>query len=193
MSAASLSSMNKASDSFPDSVLISRAQSGDREAFGELYRRYLDAIYRYVRSRVKDEQLAEDMTETVFVRSFEGLDRYKERGWPFSSFLYQVARNLLADHYRQARNETSLDEAAHAGDAGETPDEVVMRAERLRTVERAVEELHRDYQEVIRLRVILGLPTSVVASWMGRSEGATRVLLTRALKALRERVGRSDV
>ena len=185
--------MKNASDTSPDSELISRAQSGDREAFGELYRRYLDPIYRYVRSRVKDEQLAEDVTETVFVRSYEGLTRYKERGWPFSSFLYQVARNLLADHFRQARNETPLDEADFAGDGEEGPDEKLIREERLRTVEKGIRELHRDYQEVIRLRVILGLPTSIVATWMGRSEGATRVLLTRALKALRERVGKSDV
>src|SRR3990172_6387302 len=118
-----------------DAELIALAQTGESEAFGELYRRYLDPIYRYIRVRVGENRLAEDLSEMVFLRSFESLGKYKERGHPFSAYLYRVARNL---------------------------------------------------------RVVLGLTTAEVAVWMGRSEGAVRVLLHRALKSLREQLADAE-
>jgi RNA polymerase sigma-70 factor, ECF subfamily len=169
-----------------DAALVALAQGGEREAFGELYRRYLDPIYRYLRVRVSDDRLAEDLGEMVFLRAFESLGSYRERGHPFSAYLYRVARNLLVDHYRR-REELSLD---HALDIPGTIDVAgeVARRDQLRTVRAALTSLPEDQQEVIRLRVVLALPTAEVAAWMGRSEGAVRVLLHRALKALRERL-----
>ena len=70
-----------------DAELIDLAQRGESEAYGELYRRYLDPIYRYIRIRVGEDRLAEDLSEMVFLRSFESLGKYKERGHPFSAYL----------------------------------------------------------------------------------------------------------
>jgi RNA polymerase sigma-70 factor (ECF subfamily) len=169
-----------------DAELITLAQRGESEAFGELYQRYLDPIFRYLRMRVNDLGLAEDLTEMVFLRAFESLGSYRERGHPFSAYLYRVARNLLVDHYRR-REEVPLEQAP----ALTSPTDVagmVARREQLRSVLAALAELPEDHQEVIRLRVILALPTAEVAAWMGRSEGAVRVLLHRALKSLREQL-----
>ena len=83
-----------------DVELIELVKSGDLDAFGVLYERYLGPIYRYITTRVSDEQDAEDLTEHVFLRSFESLNRYEDRGLPYSAFLYRVARNVLIDHYR---------------------------------------------------------------------------------------------
>jgi RNA polymerase sigma-70 factor (ECF subfamily) len=171
-----------------DAELIAQAKAGQIEAFGELYQRYLEPIYRYVRIRVAEDSIAEDLTELVFLRAFEALDRYKERGKPFSAFLYQVARNLLVDHYRQQKKEVPLEAADHMVATESTADEHVIRGERIEMLQRALADLRADYQEVIRLRVILALPTATVAEWMGRSEGAVRVLLHRALSAMRERL-----
>jgi len=63
-----------------DAELIALAQRGESEAFGELYRRYLDPIYRYIRVRVGENRLAEDLSEMVFLRSFESLGKYKALG-----------------------------------------------------------------------------------------------------------------
>lgn len=171
-----------------DAELIARAQSGDVEAFGELYERYLDPIFRYVRLRLGDERAAEDLTEMVFVRSFENLYRYRERGLPFSSFLYQVARNLLVDHFRRQPPEISLEDLPGEMPGAPALDEKIIWRDEVRAVEYALAQLPPDYQEVIRLRVVLGVPTASVATYMGRSEGAVRVLLTRALRSLRERL-----
>jgi len=175
-----------------DAELIARAQGGEVEAFGELYQRYLDLIYRYIRVRVAEDRVAEDLTEVVFLRSFETLGRYKERGRPFSAFLYQVARNLLVDHYRQKKQEVSIEDANQMATSAPTVDEHVIQSERIREIGHALTSLPSDYQEVIRLRVILALSTADVAAWMGRSEGAIRVLLHRALTALRRRLVESD-
>ena len=81
--------------------LVARAIRGDAEAFGDLYAEYLDAIYRYVLLRVGDEASAEDLTEEVFVRAWEALPRYKAHKYPFSSWLYRIAHNLVVDAYRK--------------------------------------------------------------------------------------------
>lgn len=173
-----------------DAELIALAKGGEAEAFGELYRRYLDPIYRYVQVRVSDDSLAEDLSEMVFLRAFETLGSYRERGHPFSAFLYRVARNLVVDHYRR-REELSLEHAPEQAGPMDVAGEVARR-EQLRSVQAALAKLPEDHQEVIRLRVVLGLPTAEAATWMGRSEGAVRVLLHRALKSLRERLGDAE-
>lgn len=171
-----------------DATLIARARAGEAEAFGELYRRYLDPIYRYLRVRTGDAQEAEDLAEAVFLRAFQALGRYQERGWPFSAFLYQTARNALVDHYRGRRETVALDQAADVAGDAEPLDEQVGQREELERVRSGLARLKPDHREVIILRVVLELPTATVARWMRRSEGATRVLLFRALEALRRQV-----
>ncbi len=175
-----------------DAELIAQAKAGQVEAFGTLYQRYLDPIYRYIRIRVAEDNIAEDLTELVFLRAFEALDRYKERGRPFSAFLYQVARNLLVDHYRQQKRELPLEAVDDMAVTDSNIDEHVIWSERKVMLQQAMADLRPDYQEVIRLRVILALPTETVAQWMGRSEGAVRVLLHRALNAMRECMVEND-
>ena len=94
----------------PDPVLIQRAKQGDPQAFGVLYERYVDAIFRYIRTRVSDVQTAEDLSEAVFLRAFEAIERYRDKGLRYSAFLYQVARNILVDHYRQSQEDLPLED-----------------------------------------------------------------------------------
>ena len=136
------------------------------------------------------DQDAEDLTENVFVRSYESLDKYQERGWPYSAFLYQVARNMLVDHYRQENGAqlVELDEPLASTDP--TMEQRMLQSDFAQEATAAVSELPEDYQEIIRLRILMGISTKRAAEWMDRSEGATRVLLHRALKALREQLDR---
>jgi len=175
-----------------DAELIARAQAGDVEAFGELYEMYAVLIYRYILARVNTESDAEDLTEIVFLRAFESLHRYKERGRRFSAFLYQVARNALVDHYRQQRRTETIEAVERLPSQDPAPDQRLLEEERSDVLRKALAELPADYQEVIRLRVILSMPTTVVGEWLDRSEGAVRVLLHRALKALRRKMVQSN-
>jgi RNA polymerase sigma-70 factor (ECF subfamily) len=169
-----------------DAKLITQAQRGNVEAFGQLYERYLDRIFRYVRSRVGQERVAEDITEMVFLRSFESLDSYEERGHPFSAYLYQVARNLLVDYYRQNENHVPLFQVENKESNTADSEQSTIQKERMAVLVKALTDLPDEYQEVIRLRVLMQLPTADTAEWMNRSNGAIRVLLHRAMKALKK-------
>ncbi len=172
----------------PDNELVTSAQAGEPSAFGALYDRYLDPIYRYIHTRVGNQVEAQDLTELVFLKAYERIGDYEERGHQFSAYLYRIARNVVVDYHRQRRLESiDLLNGAQHPDPG--PDEQVVQREHARTLRVALHQLPSDYQEVIRLRVLMELPTAQVAFWMDRSDGAVRALLYRALKALRSQVG----
>jgi RNA polymerase sigma-70 factor (ECF subfamily) len=175
-----------------DSKLIHQAKAGSIDAFGQLYERYFNQIYRYVRSRVQEVADAEDLCEDVFLKAFKAIDRYRERGHPFSAFLYQVARNRLVDHYRRDKPASSLESLGERAAQSAALDEALIRQDEAHWVMDALGNLPEDYQEVIRLRILLEMPTVEVAGWLERSEGAVRVLLHRALKALREAIPHDD-
>jgi RNA polymerase sigma-70 factor (ECF subfamily) len=175
-----------------DAALVARAKAGEVEAFGVLYERYFDPIFRYLRLRLGDEREAEDLAATVFLRAYQALHRYQERGWRFSAFLYRIARNALADHFRSRREAAPIAGLeTESSSRGRLDPQLASRemSERLLDV---LDALPADYREVIRLRVILDLPTPEVAQWMKRSDGAVRVLLHRALRAARRRMQEDD-
>jgi RNA polymerase sigma-70 factor (ECF subfamily) len=171
-----------------DAILVARARNGNTESFGVLYRRYADLIYRYMFVRLGDAMESEDLAAEVFFRSYQGLGTYRENGWPFSSYLYQIAKNVLTDHGRQQEPGIGFSIPDPAFESHETLDEHVIRDEQIRNLRRAMDEIPSNYREVIILRIILAMPTSVVANWMYMTEGATRVVLHRALTALRGRM-----
>ena len=76
-----------------DVQLIARAQDGEADAFGELYERYVQTIFRFVYVRLDDRRDAEDLTEEVFLRVWQSLPGYREQGVPFLAFLFRIARN----------------------------------------------------------------------------------------------------
>src|SRR5207245_2125482 len=99
-----------------EEALIDRAQRGERSAFAELYDRHVDAVYRYIAFRVRDEDEAEDVTSEVFIKAMGALPRYEPRQ-PFLAWLYRIARNAVIDRLRLSsrRTETALtDPAAQA-------------------------------------------------------------------------------
>ncbi len=169
----------------PDADLIAQAQAGQLEAFGELYHRYMAKIYRYIRSRVGSERDAEDLTGVVFLNAFQALGSYKERGAPFGAYLYRVARNKIVDHYRNQPEPDPLHEQENLLPGTEDTEARVMQAEDIQEIRAAIRKLPENYQEIIRLRVLMELPTEEIGRWMGKKPSNVRVLLHRALKALR--------
>ena len=90
--------------------LVERAKS-DADAFGELYDHYFGQIYRFAYSRTRDQDAAEEVTQEVFMKALRAMPRYRPSGHPFSSWLYQISANAIADHFRQRRPQASLDAA----------------------------------------------------------------------------------
>jgi RNA polymerase sigma-70 factor (ECF subfamily) len=172
--------------------LVSRAQSGDAEAFGAIYDRYVSPVYRYVAHRVGgDKHLAEDLTSNVFVRALTALRRFHWQGRDLSAWLLTIARHLVADHYKSSRYRLEQLDPAPYGHAAapltaeEGPDESTLRyLDNVRLLG-AVNQLSETQRECIVLRFILGLSIEETAAVLGRSAGAVKALQLRATRNLR--------
>lgn len=167
--------------------LIEEAKSGNATAFGTLYDQYMPQIYRFVSLRVGGtREEAEDLTHEVFVSAWQNMPTYAERGFPLSSWLYQIARNRIIDHFRTKKSDVPLDEHVvdeeHDGEIG--PD--VDAAMTLERVQLAITKLGEEQQTVLIMRFVEDRPTSEVAKVLGKTEGAIRLVQHRALAALRE-------
>jgi RNA polymerase sigma factor (sigma-70 family) len=148
----------------------------------------VDPIYRYLFIRLGVSKEAEDLTEEVFLRSIQAREA-GERGSPFSASLYRLAKNRLMDRRRRQDPQRGLPPPEL--DANHSIDGRDVRDEETRNLRRAMDGIQPDYREVIILRIIMALPTSVVADWMDMTEGAAGVLLLRALASLRVRMQES--
>ncbi len=169
-----------------DQELVSRAASGDSGAFGTLYDRYLDAIYRYVYYRVADSMEAEDLTEKVFLKALTGLANQKTELRNFRSWLFTIAHHEVVDHYRRRKELLSLESAHSLNDGTHTPEQEVEAREKAAQVALAIASLKPEYQQVITLRFINGLSHEETAKIMKLKEGHVRVLQYRALRRIRE-------
>ncbi len=165
--------------------LLQRALNGDAEAFGDLYLRYLEPIYRYIYFRVGSPQEAEDLTEEVFVRAWEALPNFTLRGLPFTSWLYRIAHNLVVD-YRRRQQPLPMPEEDLRGIAAQalSPEEAAVHAQEVSTLVAALRELDDEEQQVILLRFVQDLSHGEIAAIIGKSEGASRVIQHRALSKL---------
>jgi len=174
-----------------DSQLIRSAQDGNAEAFGELYRRHAEAIFRFLASRLSDPMDAEDLTEDVFLRVWRSLPSYNDQGVPFLAYLFRVARNALIDHYRRHdkfKGQVSIDDIP-LRDKSQGPRESVSAALERQEIHHTLDQLRKDYRNVLVLRFLVELSPAETAEVMERSPGAVRVLQHRALAALRELIG----
>lgn len=176
-----------------DHELIKKAQRGDTHAFGELYECHAPAIFRYLYAHLDSQMDAEDITGEVFLKAWQSLPKYTERGAPFLAFLFRIARNILVDHYRQVHRleSKSPDELDRYKDDSklEPVDQIGNQMEHQHIL-RVLSNLRPDYQAVLTLRFISDLSPNETAQVMQRSVGAIRVLQHRALYALRQELGK---
>ena len=169
-----------------DRNLALRAGKGDTAAFGALYDRYVDAVYRYVFYRVRNDADAEDLVSDVFMRALRAMPRYEPRV-AFLAWLYRIARNAVIDRARRSRTQISFEDAlAHPGvDQVVEPDATILALSDKEAVRGALAKLTPLQQEVIVLRFVEGYSTLEIANLVGKREGTVRGIQFRALEALR--------
>jgi RNA polymerase sigma-70 factor, ECF subfamily len=159
------------------SLAVARAKEGDVEALRFLYVTYSHNIYGYVRSIVRDDHEAEDVTQHVFAKLMTALVKYDDRGVPFFAWLIRMARNVAIDHLRANRltpTEAVLDPAS--------PSEIGI--DHGETVRAALAALPDEQREVVVLRHIVGLTPAEIADRMGRTESSIHGLHHRGRRAL---------
>jgi RNA polymerase sigma-70 factor (ECF subfamily) len=163
-----------------------------KKQFSKIYDQYIEKIYRFIFLKVNSEEIAQDLTSETFLKGWEA---YKEAQNPKSkiqkienpqAFLYQIARNLVIDYYREkGRTQVVSAEYVKITDPRTNLEERALVNSDLDTIRLALVDLKEDYQNVIIWHYLDGLSIQEVAKLLGRTEEATRVLLSRALKTLR--------
>jgi RNA polymerase sigma-70 factor (ECF subfamily) len=169
-------------------ALVQRAQDGDAEAFGELYDRYVDLVYRYIYYRVGTTQLAEDLTSETFLRALRRITSFTWQGRDVGAWFVTIARNLIADHYKSGRYrlEMTTDDVSESGAklVEDGPENSVLEAMQNKVLLEAVKQLNAEQQECIVLRFLQGLSVAETAEAMGKNDGAIKALQYRAIRAL---------
>jgi RNA polymerase sigma-70 factor, ECF subfamily len=175
----------------------------DPSRFDALYRKYLAQVYSYAYYELRDHHAAEDATERVFMQALVGLPRFEERVDAFlaarapigqddstemSTFriwLFRIARNVVANERRRDRRRpvASLDDVAEFTAPGDVVDAAAHR-EAIGAAWEAVARLPEDRRRAVTLRFVDEMSTAEIAAILGRSEGAVRVLLHRALRSV---------
>lgn len=185
-----------------DRGLVAAARR-DPAQFDALYRKYLAQVYAYALYELADHHAAEDATERTFLRALAGLPRFREQARPedgpeastFRVWLFRIARNVVANERRTQRRRpaTSLEAALGAGltvaDPTDVEAQAVARDEAAEAL-RAVRALPDDRRRALVLRFVEEMSTAEIAGVLGRSEGAVRVLIHRALGSVARELGR---
>jgi RNA polymerase sigma-70 factor (ECF subfamily) len=168
--------------------LVERAQSGDAEAFGLLYDRYVDQVYRYIAYRVASAAVAEDLTSETFLRALRRIGSFTWQGRDVGAWFTTIARNLVADHYKSGRYrlELTTEDVTDSGTAPtiEGPERAVLEGMTNKVLLEAVKKLNAEQQECIVLRFLQGMSVSETAQVMGKNDGAVKALQYRAIRTL---------
>ena len=160
--------------------------------FTALYRAHLRDVYSYAYYRIGNHHDAEDLTEQTFLQAWRHFERARceSDGRPLRPWLIRIAHNLAANYYRdRARRPQSPLEDADVVSAPHETEELVEGREELRDVLDGVAALPDDRREALIMRFALGMDNREIARALGRSEGATKVLLHRAIKQLEGALG----
>lgn len=170
-----------------ENKIIKDAIKGEASAFGLLYDYYQPKIYRFIYLKVSNREEAEDLTHQAFLKAWVNLKTYRDRGYPFGSYLYRIARNLSIDFYR-TRKETQpieyiTEDVIFASSTGLAALETKMALEKVHSV---LLRLKPEYQEIIVMKYVEDMPNSEIALILEKSEGAVKLMHNRALKALKE-------
>ena len=164
---------------------------GQADDYVDLYHQYLPRILNYIRLRVNDEDLAQDLAAAVFERAVSRQHTLRRRE-AFGAWLFQIARTTIAGHYRRQRPTVALDLVGEQPAADDSPPEAMMHREELARLQVALTTLSEREQEIIRLKFGGGLGNKEIAAVLRLKAGHVAVILYRALRKLRARLEQLD-
>lgn len=177
-----------------EKLILKRLQSGEKEAFAEIYDIYSVRIFRFVYLKTGSKETAEDLTSETFFKFWKYIELKNEIGNgkfvlknSFSSFIYRITRNLIIDYYRKKKDYSiNIDEEEKDIIVDEKQDILanLTKKEEIEDLKESLSYLKDDYQEILILRYVEDLTMAEIADITGKREGALRVQIHRAVKAL---------
>ena len=172
-------------------ALVELAQGGDADAFGLLYERYVDLVYRYVYVRVGSSHVAEDLTSETFIRALRRIDSFSWQGKDIAAWFVTIARNLITDNAKSARfrMEVTTADMIDADRRVDGPENEVLAHLRDTRLFEAIRTLKPEQAECLVLRFMQAMSLAETALVIGKSEGAVKQLQLRAVRALHRELG----
>jgi RNA polymerase sigma-70 factor, ECF subfamily len=182
-----------AADEVDEGALVAAAKRDPRE-FGPLYELYVDRIYRFAYRRVGTHHEAEDITAQTFQQALQALPAYEWRGLPFGAWLFRIAGNIINRRGRTSGREVAVEDVTVFSGYEETDDDpadLAWRSEQAGELAEKIQRLPPDQQRVLVLKFSHGMKNREIGDLMGRSEGAIKQLVHRALVSLRASMERT--
>lgn len=173
-----------------DEWLEVQAAQADPAMFRPLYERYHEAIFLYIFRRTADESLTADLCSQVFLKAMQRLDKYEYRGVPFSAWLYRIAGNEVAQHYRKAgKNRVVTIEDEHIGELAAETEQSGEAEDLMPLLLEVLDQLKEDDLQIIELRFFEQRPYKEVADILGITENNAKVKTFRILNRIKKKMG----
>lgn len=167
--------------------LVQQAVTGDQQAFAHLYDTYFEKLYRFIYSRVNNQQQAEDLTSQVFIKAWEKITTFRPQDGSFRAWIYRIARNLVIDHYRTQKEITSLEVVEyHLKDDQPGLLQHTEQQIQYEMVMQKMQLLPEEHKQILILKFFQGLNSKEIGEIMGKRPGAVRAMQMRALQGLAE-------
>lgn len=165
-----------------EELRIIKAVREDPKAFGELYKLYVEQVFRYLYSRLGNVHEAEDVTAQTFLAAFESFDKFREDGH-LASWLFSIARNKVNDHFRQQKKSAPF-EVAESIPIDDGLLVGVIQSEQMTTMTNLIQELSEDERELLRLRFLVEMSFPEIAHILRKNEEAVKKSIYRLLARL---------
>ncbi|MBX4200979.1 sigma-70 family RNA polymerase sigma factor [Candidatus Parcubacteria bacterium] len=159
----------------------------EREQFSRIYDQYIEKIYRFVYLKVSSQEVAEDVTSQVFLKGWEAYQKKADIKNP-GAFLYQIARNMVVDHYREKGRSKiiSIEQVGSVSDPNmDIHQKAVLHAD-IDKIKGAIQDLKEDYQDVLIWYYLEDMPADQIAQLVGKPTGTVRVMIHRGLQMLKD-------
>ncbi len=168
-----------------EAQLIKTCQRGQLEDFAQLYDAHSKSIYRFIYYKTHHRETAEDLTSITFMKALNAMESFDGDKASFKTWLYQIARNAVIDHYRAHKVTEDLDDAWDISDKTDIERDADFLL-KIEAVQKYMQKLKPDQREVVLLRVWGGHGFKEIAQIMGKSEAACKMLFKRIIEKLRD-------
>jgi len=164
---------------------IKECQNGNLEKFGLLYDSYARKIYDFIYFRTMHKETAQDITSQTFFKALSNIGNFDPQKGHFSSWLYQIARNNVIDHYRSKRSEIDI-ETVWDISSDEDLQAAALNGEIMEKLKKYLSNLKPEHRQIIMMRVWDGLSYKEIADILGKSEDSCKMMFSRVIGKLRE-------
>lgn len=166
-----------------DSVLVSAAQTGESQAFGQLYDKYFERIYRFIYYKVGHQETCEDLTSLTFTKALEKINSFSARTINFSGWLFTIARHNVIDHYRSNKSTEDLEQYPNLQQVSNLNEDMDNK-ELLAKVKKYLSNLSEEQREIIIMRVWMNMSYQEIAASLDKTEANCRVIFSRSIKKM---------